>query len=90
MKPDNYISSLALRLASEGVPTRPTMKPPPSFQGNASTAGSAGGGSSVTGDIDNEDDICSGALVRLTNMVGPCIGQTPDANYSIGSAHGDG
>jgi hypothetical protein len=51
-----------------------------------------GGGNNIIGGVGNEDDIggiSSIALVRLTNMAEPCVGQMPGANYSEDDGRGD-
>ena len=68
------------------------MEPPPLFHGSASGAGNigGGGGSRVTGGLGTGDiDGTGGAPAHLTNMVGPCVGQTPRANWSVGFGRGD-
>jgi hypothetical protein len=44
--------------------------------------GGGGSSSSIGG-------ISGGALVRLTNMAGPCVGQTPGVNCSEDGGRGD-
>jgi hypothetical protein len=70
------------------------MEPPPPFQGSASEVDDISGGrdSSVTGGLGSVDgfgDVAGDSPMRLTNMVGPCVGQTLGANCSVGSGLGD-
>ncbi|XP_066396148.1 putative glycine-rich cell wall structural protein 1 [Miscanthus floridulus] len=60
---------------------------PPPFQGSASAVDGNGGGgsSSVTnglGSVGGIGDVTGGAPTHLTNMAGPCVGQTTGANCS--------
>ena len=68
--------------------------PPPPFHGSASAVDGSGGGggNSDVGGLDNVDGIggvLGGAPTRLTNMAGPCVGQTPGANCSGDDGRGD-
>ena len=70
------------------------MEPPPPFHGSASAVDNSGGGggNDVVGSLGNVngiDGVTGYAPTCLTNMAGPCVGQTPRANWSVGSGRGD-
>ena len=64
------------------------MEPAPPFHGSASAVDDSGGGggNSVIGGLGN---VSGGTPMRLTNMAGPCVGQTPGEYCSIDSGRGD-
>jgi hypothetical protein len=64
------------------------------FEGSvrASDGSGDGGGSSMAGGLGSVygiGDVAGGTPTCLTNMARPCVGQTPWANCSEGSKHGD-
>lgn len=94
--PGGQASESALWVGSREVPRPTTMEPSPPFHGSASEAGGIyiggigingigiggiGGGGGVI--------LVEGPPTHLTNMAGPCIGQTPRTNCSVDAERGE-